>query len=447
MIIKLANDFDDIGAKLYKVGGIVRDSIMGRTSKDIDLVVTNTNDTQIVGILNKNNIIAKKCGNSFSVYKFTFDSIEYDLALARTERSTGQLHTDFDINTNNVTIEQDLERRDFTINAIAYDILNDKYIDKFNGIEDIKNGIIRHITDTSISDDFLRALRSIQFASRFNFNIHPDTFNMIKTNINLINTISPERIQIELNKLLLSDNLILGFHYLKHTGLLSSILPDLDQLDNNKYNVLYHYQNAYLHTLESLQSSVKHNNLILQLTLMLHDIGKNSTCTKDNNGIYHNHGHEVVSAELAEQWLIDMKYDNYTIDIVYKLIRNHIQAKWTIKIVRRLISLYRYDFVYLLLDVVYYDRLSHITPMSMNEYYRCKDLITQLAEQETRLTAKSLAINGFDIMGYGLGGKLIGQCLKYLLNIVLDKPELNNIESLLELTKNFKNNINNIKKD
>lgn len=212
--------------KVYLVGGIVRDSMMNKESKDIDLLVTNIPIKQIISILTpfgKINLV----GDSFGVLKFVPDSMELDepidIAIPRIETCIGTGHKDFNVIANHdIPIEQDLKRRDFTINAIAVR-MDGLVIDPFNGVSDLNNKVIKMVDTVAFTDDPLRMLRAVQFASRLKFYIDCLTMLSIQEKANTIKNISPERILIELDKIYYKGDISIGINLLVETGLYKNI--------------------------------------------------------------------------------------------------------------------------------------------------------------------------------------------------------------------------------
>lgn len=217
------NDIISKNGKIYQVGGAVRDLFLGKTSKDLDIVITGIPAKEIESILNKYGKV-DMVGASFGVIKFTPpDGEEIDIAIPRTEKKSGTGYQGFDVSADHtLPIEKDLERRDFTINSIAKDS-EGNLIDPFGGMADIKSKTIRLTNPQAFADDPLRMLRAIQFASRFGFNIDPNTFEMIKKNAHTIDEISKERILIEFDKIVSKGNPKVGAELLVSSGLYKGI--------------------------------------------------------------------------------------------------------------------------------------------------------------------------------------------------------------------------------
>jgi tRNA nucleotidyltransferase/poly(A) polymerase len=192
---------------VWIVGGIVRDAYLGKKSKDVDLIVEGLSYDDILSLLSPFGKVSVE-GESFSVIKFKpkgFKGEPYDIAIPRIDRKIGKGHKGFNVVTDGVSIEQDLKRRDFTINSMAINVETGELLDPFNGLEDLKKKQLRATDENAFVEDALRMLRGIQFAARFGFSISPETLKLMRENANLIKEISGERIFGELMKILLKD--------------------------------------------------------------------------------------------------------------------------------------------------------------------------------------------------------------------------------------------------
>lgn len=218
--------------KVYFVGGSVRDEFIGKVSKDIDIVVAGLPYDKINAILSKygkSNLV----GKAFGIIKFVpnGETEEVDVAIPRKDTKVGVGHKDFKVETENVSLHDDLKRRDFTINAFSKDSKGNIY-DPFNGREDLKNKVIRAVSDQSFTEDPLRLLRAVMFASRFDFTIEPGTLKTIQRSSHLIDHISGERIEAEFKKIVEKGNPKLGSELLIQTGLYNSIFKKSPQKKN-----------------------------------------------------------------------------------------------------------------------------------------------------------------------------------------------------------------------
>lgn len=258
--------------KIYQVGGAVRDKILGKKPNDFDYVVIGSNLEEM------KNLGFEQVGKSFPVFLHPVTKEEY--ALARKEIKTGNKHTDFEfIFTPDITLKEDLERRDFTCNAIAYDEEKQEYIDYFNGLNDIKNKIIRHVNAEHFIEDPLRVLRMCRFAAQLNFDVDVDTLKLCTKMVNdkTLQFLSAERIWQEFEKAF-SGGMFCRFIEIMHQiGALKEIMPEFDKLFFVPEKIKYHPEgNCAYHTLNALKFVNKENTLI-QFAVLMHDLGKGLT--------------------------------------------------------------------------------------------------------------------------------------------------------------------------
>ena len=217
-------DVVDAGGKIYSVGGKVRDDFLGKDSKDLDILITGVPFETLEQILAKYGTV-NNVGKSFGIIKFKHfnDDEEIDIALPRTEKKTDAGYQGFEVTSDHgLPIEQDLARRDFTINSIARDS-GGNIIDPYNGVQDLKDKIIRVTNPDAFAEDPLRMLRAVQFAARFDFTIEPVTLKLIQDNAAKIKEISPERILIEFDKIVTKGDPIAGIYWLNNTLLFQHI--------------------------------------------------------------------------------------------------------------------------------------------------------------------------------------------------------------------------------
>lgn len=331
----------------YVVGGYVRDIILNRKSKDIDILAVGDGiflAEQVAKVLNIKRVTVFK---NFGTAHIKYNNYEIEFVGARKES--------YQHNSRNPIVEKgnfqdDIYRRDFTINAIAVSLSVNNYgqvIDLYNGIDDLKNKIIRTpaLPEVTFSDDPLRMLRAIRFSSQLQFNIAERTLNGIKLNASRINIISKERIVDELNKILLSDKPSYGLSLLDETGLLKYILPELSDMKGvDKSEGITHKDNFY-HTLQVVdQLREKTDKLWLLWAGLLHDIGKPSTKKFVKNIGWTFHGHEIVGGYIAKKIFKRMRMPvQEALPYVIKLINLHLRPialvsdKVTDSAIRRLI--------------------------------------------------------------------------------------------------------------
>ena len=336
------------------------------------------------------------------------------------------------------SLEEDLARRDFTINAMAYHSQKG-LIDYFGGLNDINKRQIKAVGDANLrfQEDALRMLRAIRFSAQLGFNIENTTLDAIKRNSTLIKNISNERIREELNKILISPN-PKYFDYLYQTGLLEHIIPEFvicyKTQQNNPYHV-YNVAEHILHTVEYVE-----NSSILRWTMLLHDIGKPSKKTTDSKGIDHFYGHQGVSAELANIILNRLRFSKESIKKITRLILNHdLDIHDSEKAIRKVISKIGDDLFLQLLEVQKADA------MGQNGVYLDKRLIKldnirqmyfDIKINKQCLNIKDMEINGHYLILLGMKpGKELKNMLNYLFECVLENPKLNDKQKLIDLAK------------
>jgi len=324
--------------KVYFVGGSVRDSFLNIPSKDIDLLVSGIEIEKLKTILTPFGTV-NSVGASFSVLKFKPFELNLkepiDIALPRKEIKIGEKRTDFKIISDPaMTIEDDLIRRDFTINSIALDS-NLNIIDPFNGLEDLKKEIIRMTNAEHFLEDELRFLRAIRFATRFDFIMAIDTFNAIISNTESLRKISKERIQDEFMKILGGKNPVRGIQLLMRTHLIEEILPELENCEGIEQNK-FHSKDVLGHILDVVGNAKP--TAIHRLTALLHDIAKPECKTVTETGI-HFYDHHIKSMDVAKNFMTELKFSNDEIDLVTTTIKNHMvfmdEASRNPRVVRR----------------------------------------------------------------------------------------------------------------
>ena len=293
MILDLAKKIENIGGRMYLVGGAVRDFLMGKESHDEDYCITGINIEEFLKICPE----VKMRGKDFPV----FDLYGTEIALARTERKIGIGHKGFEINTNkNITIEQDLKRRDITINAIAQDVLTKEIIDPFNGKNDIKNKIIK-ATSESFKEDPLRVYRVARFAAKLKCEVDKNTLKLMNERKPELNTISKERVFDEFRKALKTDKPSIFFDELKNANVLQVHFLEIYNLIGAEQPQKYHPEgDSYNHTMEVIDRvCTMTNNLEIRYAALVHDLGKGITPKE----MYpHHYGHDKNGVEVVQRF-------------------------------------------------------------------------------------------------------------------------------------------------
>lgn len=302
---EIAERVHALGGSAYYVGGYVRDRLLGRDSKDIDIEIHGITEDALIELLSDMGETAS-FGRSFGIH--TLRGTGIDIALPRTERSTGQGHRQFDVSVDPfIGTEAASSRRDFTINALMQDVLTGEILDYHGGREDLEKGIIRHVSDASFADDPLRVLRAASFASRLGFAIAEETASLCRS-ID-ISQLSSERIEEELAKALLgSDSPSVFFEELRRMDQLSFWFPELEALIDLPQDPLYHPEgDVWVHTMEVIDRAAALRDktdepLSFMLLCLCHDFGKAVT-TELIKGRYHAYQHEVKGIPVIESFL------------------------------------------------------------------------------------------------------------------------------------------------
>jgi len=367
--------------KTFVAGGYVRDMVMGKKSKDIDITVALPNGgIEFATWITKQTGTYKENSNpvifpSFGTAKFNLPGVKHmgvdigdidiECVMTRKEQykdNSRKPEVDFG------TPYEDVERRDLTINSLLYDISNQRILDLTGkGLSDIKNKVIRTPIDSNIifKEDPLRMLRTIRFSVRYGWKLSDDMIKSLTKNSDMLKNISMERIQDEFNKIILSDSPSQGIKILIETDLMKYIIPEYYKLVGLKQND-YHEWDAFEHSLKVLENSPK--RLEVRLAALLHDIGKINTVSNDDGKI-HFYGHEFESAKMSKEILTRMKYPNSVINKVIKLVTNHMRTKYmgddiskaTDKALRKFMNEMGDD-IEDLLDLIHADNISHGSP-------------------------------------------------------------------------------------
>lgn len=425
----------DAGYEAYAVGGCIRDSLLMRTPDDWD-ITTSANPYQVKSIFERTvdtgikhgTVTVLMGGEGFEVTTYRIDGEYEDSRHPREVVFTPSL-------------EEDLKRRDFTINAMAYNE-KDGLVDVFDGMGDIQRGLIRCVGNPleRFSEDALRIMRAIRFSAQLGYRIDEPTKEAIRQLAPDLKRISAERIQTELVKLVISPHP----EYLRiayELGITKVILPEFDMCMETSQNNPHHCFGVGDHILESMKAVSA--DRILRLAMLFHDIGKPETITVDEEGISHFHGHPVISEEIGRKVLKRLKFDNHTIDQVTRLVKYHDYfVEPSQRCVRRAIMKVGEDIFPLLLQVKKAD-------MEAQSSYRQKDkeenlkavsqIYEQILAQKQCVSLKTLAVSGKDLMEQTgmIPGKQIGEVLKYLLDFVVEEPSRNQKDILLKEAERY----------
>ncbi len=437
MIIRTLND---AGFEAYAVGGCIRDSILGRTPSDWD--ITTSANPQEVKLLFRRTI---DTGIRHGTVTVMLDKDSFEVTTYRIdgEYEDGRHPKDVVFTK---SLYEDLRRRDFTINAMAY---NEQcgLVDAFGGIKDLENQMIRAVGNPKerFTEDALRIMRSVRFAAQLGFSIEQGTRDAAKYLAGNLRKISAERIQTELVKLMVSDHP----EFLKtayEIGITKETLPEFDCCMETEQNHPHHCYTVGEHILKALQH-VKAGDMqdekklkFIRLALLFHDSGKPRTKTTDDKGIDHFHGHAAVSEEIAGTVLRRLHFDNETTGIVKLLVKYHDYKPQACPAgVRRAVNRVGEEIFPLLLPVMeadIYAQSMYQREEKLSYLSQIRKIYETILRERDCLSIKDLAITGKDLIEAGIpSGPRIGSALKHMLSIVLEEPSCNTKEYLSDYVK------------
>ena len=431
----IINTLNRNGFEAYAVGGCVRDSMLGRTPQDWD-ITTSAKPHQVKELfhptidtgIQHGTVTVMLAHEGFEVTTYRIDGEYEDARHPKEVRFTSNLL-------------EDLKRRDFTINAMAYNE-TDGLIDAFDGIGDLKRGVIRCVGDPRerFTEDALRMLRAVRFAAQLEFCIDAGTREAIAALAGKIVKVSAERIQVELVKLLMSGNpgeLETAYD----TGLTAVFLPEFDRMMETEQNNPHHCYTVGRHTLAALCNVP--GDKVLRLAMLLHDVAKPVCRTTDEEGVDHFYGHPAEGSGMARTILRRLKFDNDTTGRVCRLVQWHDDnPELTKRSVRRAIHRIGMGQYPALFAVKRADILAQ-SGYQMEEKLAYVDAYERMYEEilarQECLTIGELAVTGNDLIAVGMEpGKEIGAMLKQLMEIVLEEPEKNTREELIKIVSDLR---------
>ena len=424
--IKILNKLNEYG-KGYIVGGAIRDILLGLKPKDVDFA-TNISYETLKTLFSE--YTPKETGKSFGVLRIRINNIDYEIAKFREDIYGKEKKVSFVDD-----IKNDLARRDFTINAMAYN-QKEGIIDLYNGQKDIENRIINFIgnAEERIIEDPLRVLRAFRFMSRLNFSLSENTIEAIKKQKDLLKNIPEERITMEFSKLLLGENIKNTLTLMRDTGVLELIIPEFKATyDFNQCNP-HHNLDLFNHIINVVSRVPA--DLELRYSALLHDIAKPIVQTFDEKGIAHYKTHEIVGADMARDILTRMKLPVKLIDTVVEIIKKHmiLYKDITDKKFNKLLSEMGYDNLWRLIEHSIADNSSKNNEVVSTEN-DLHERLKRAVEKQMQVTVNDLAINGKDLIELGFNGKEIGEIKKELLDKYLSEEIQNNKEEMMEYVK------------
>jgi len=422
------------GRRAYVVGGSVRDVLMGREVTDWD-IATEASPAEVVRIFPR----VVPTGLRYGTVTVLMPSGSYEVTTLRSEEgySDGR-HPDRVAYTSDIL--EDLARRDFTMNSMAFDPGSEKLIDPFSGMEDIRRRVVRAVGDPlrRFGEDALRVIRAVRFAAVFEFEIEKDTFDAMRRSAESVRRLSAERIRDELCKLMEASRPSTAFEHMRRSGILEMVLPELSAAvgvsqDNE------HLHDVYTHSILSCDYAAR-DNLALRLAALFHDLGKPARKAQaEGRTVFY--GHAEVSEQMARSAMRRLRFSKATMETVCVLVANHMfnyNSRWKDSALKRLMRRVGRDNIDLLIELRRADAkaMKDLGPPA-GPLEEMKSRIAKLLERDEALSVSDLEVSGRDVMetlGIGPGPK-VGEVLEKLLQSVYEHPELNQRGKLIEEMK------------
>lgn len=436
----------DSGYEAYLVGGCVRDILLNKQPHDYD-ITTNIELTLLTEIFDKTIPTGLKHGTITVIYKsYSFEITRYRL---EKDYQDGR-HPNY-IEFNNVTLKDDLSRRDFTINGLAMNY-NGDIIDYFDGQKDLKHRIIRTIRSPidRFNEDHLRLFRALRFSACLDFDISEETDKAIKElgNEKYFNKLSKDRIRDELSKLLCSTNKMrLNYILNEYKDIFATVIPDLRLTFGFDQKCRYHLNSLYAHIVNVTTNSQPY--LETRLAALLHDIGKIDVVKEDEEGNRHYYGHSLASAARAKVILVNLKYPNKVINHVTKLVRYHdyllpLDTKNAKSLIKRFFVKLdtNMELFEKALDLIEADRKDHLEQNQFLEKNEIRSILKNALDNNEPFTLKDLAINGTDLLELNIPSIYIGKILNKTLDLSLRDKIKNEKEDLLTFAKQYFKSLN-----
>ncbi len=437
-VLKIVRLLHKNGYQTWIVGGSIRDLLIGKTAYDYDIATDATPEKVMATVkrviptgIKHGTVTVLTEKNPVEVTTFRNDGKYSDGRRPDSVRYAS-------------TIQEDLSRRDFTINGIAYNPITGELVDPYGGREDLKAKMIRTIGNPieRFSEDGLRPYRACRFAAQLGFLIEKNTFEAISKTLDITSSVSVERIREEFLKIILSEKPSTGIELLRESGLLKLFLPELLEGLEVKQNK-YHRYDIYYHNLYSCDAAVA--NYQIRIASLFHDIGKFHAKReieergRGKKSVFYNH--EIIGAAITRKILKRLKFSNNDIKLITHLIRNHMfhyTNQWSDGAVRRFIRKVGLENLESLFELRKADRIGNgLKQGESNSVKRLKDRIKKVIEDENAITVKDLSVNGHDIMEeFNLKpGPIIGKVLNTLLEEILDDPTKNTRETLISIAR------------
>jgi poly(A) polymerase/tRNA nucleotidyltransferase (CCA-adding enzyme) len=436
LLEQFSQAFSDHGHQCYLVGGAVRDMILGKEPGDFD-VTTDARPEKVQKMFRR----TIPTGIKHGTVTVLFQNEQIEVTTFRTEADYADSRHPGSVAFVS-SLEEDLKRRDFTMNALALNCRTGELVDLHGGQKDLKNKVIRAIGDPQerFKEDGLRPLRAVRFAAVLGFEIEAKTLAAIQTCLEKTARVSAERIRVELEKLLLSPHPVYGLELLERTGLLGLILPELQALRGVEQSLPHHFD-ALEHSFYAVEGV--RPDLCLRLAALFHDIGKPACRVEKPDGTLSFYGHDRKGAQMAASIMRRLKFSNEEIERVRHLIAEHMthyEENWSDAAIRRCVARVgpeAMEDLYALLNADEYALARQGLSCARVERFRAR--VEAVQSERLALSLKDLRVSGNDLAEIGVPrGPAVGKILNELLETVLDDPEMNDRDRLLRVAERLK---------
>ena len=427
----ILNTLHNNGYEAFIVGGCVRDALMGRVPHDYD-ITTNALPQEVKKIFRKHHVI--ETGIKHGTVTVMLNKEPYEITTYRYE-TTYSDHRHPDEVIFSPSLKEDLIRRDFTINAMAYNE-KDGLIDYYEGRNDLAKGIIRCVGEAEkrFEEDALRILRALRFKTRFGFVIEETTEKAMFDKMELLRFVSSERVVKEFDEIICGNDI--ADTLIRYADIIAVFLPDIKPMFHYDQNNVHHIHDLWTHTVEVVRNT--DNDLYLRYAALFHDIGKPQCKSVGNDGQYHFYGHEKVSSDMTRHILKQLHCDNKRIDAISKLIYYHDYPLDSDRQIRRLLSNTGFDLFTKILQLKKADNLAQNPEyLKSDDYY--SDILSKARrfnKENSAPSLKELKLDGNDLKQLGLSGEDIGKTLQKALDAVLDGNIHNEHEEIMSYLKN-----------
>lgn len=427
-VSSVLNTLRALGYESYLVGGSVRDLLLGKEPKDFDICtsakpcIVKEHFTKVIDTGIKHGTVTVLVGGT---------AVEVTTFRKSSEWRDGRITS---IGVDGNFVQEDVKARDFSINGLLFD--GEQVLDFVGGINDLKEKRIKAIglPEERFKEDPLRMMRAVRLSCQLNFLVEETTIQEIKSNAALLEGAAQERIRDELSKILISDSPAKGIRTLRETGLLKFVVPELELCCGFEQRNPYHDKDVFEHILAVVENTSA--DLVLRLAALLHDIGKPETFSVDEKGVGHFYYHNIKGQELSRRITTRLKFDHKTVVSVEKLVREHMSKLQSIKssTVRKLINRVGVSDIYRLVELQIADEAGSAPPHNFEPFKELRAEVDRILENHDPLTIEDLAIGGQDLIGMGFKqGPRLGKVLKELLKRVIDNPEINKKEILINI--------------